>query len=258
VSVRRVEQVWGTAISVDVVDDVESSTVDALYQWFDHVDELFSTWRDDSEISRLGRHELELADASCDVRTVLQLCDDMRAASGGAFDITFGARARIAPRPGFGPLDPSGLVKGWAVERAAGMLVAAGVRGFCINAGGDVLVRGRGSVQNAWRIGIQHPWQRDKLAAVVSVVDGAVATSGRYERGDHVIDPRTGLPAHGLASVTVVGCDLAIADAYATAATALGSDGMSWLAQQPDVEAMGITDEQRVVSTPGFDQYRAS
>jgi thiamine biosynthesis lipoprotein len=149
-------------------------------------------------------------------------------------------------------------VKGWAVERAAGMLVAAGVRGFCINAGGDVLVRARGSVQNAWRIGIQHPWQRDKLAAVVSVVDGAVATSGRYERGDHVIDPRTGLPAHGLASVTVVGCDLAIADAYATAATALGSDGMPWLAQQPDVEAMGITDEHRVVSTPGFDEYRAS
>jgi len=90
------------------------------------------------------------------------------------------------------------------------------------------------------------------------VTDAAVATSGRYERGDHVVDPRTGLPASGLASVTVVGPDLAIADAYATAAVALGPEGMQWLAERPEVEAMAITDERRVVSTPGFDRYRAS
>jgi thiamine biosynthesis lipoprotein len=258
VNVRRVEQLWGTAISVEVVDDVDATTVDRLYRWFDRVDELFSTWRDDSEISRIGRGDLALADASSEVRTVLTLCEGVHEVSGGAFDVTFGARAQIAPRPGLGPVDPSGLVKGWAVEQGASILLAAGVRSFCINAGGDVLVRGRPSLQSGWRIGIQHPWHRDKLAAVVCLTDGAVATSGRYERGDHVIDPHTGLPAHGLASVTVIGCDLAIADAYATAATALGPDGMTWVAQQPGVEGLGITDEQRLVSTPGFDQYRAS
>jgi thiamine biosynthesis lipoprotein len=256
--VRRVEELWGTAIGVDVVDDVEPEVVDALYRWFERVDELFSTWRDDSEISRIGRGELPSRDASPEVATVLELCDDVCRLSGGAFDISFGARAAIDPRPGLGPLDPSGLVKGWAVERAATMLLDAGARSFCINAGGDVAVRGRPSSDDAWRVGIQHPWDRGKLAAVIRVVDGAVATSGCYERGDHVVDPRTGLPAHGLASVTVVGPDLTMADAYATAAVALGAEGMAWLAERPEVEAMAVTDERRVVSTPRFDRYRAS
>jgi FAD:protein FMN transferase len=256
--VRRVEELWGTAIGVEVVDDVEPEVVDALYRWFERVDELFSTWRDDSEISRIGRGELPSRSASPEVATVLALCDDVCRLSGGAFDITFGARAAIDPRPGLGPLDPSGLVKGWAVERAATMLLDAGARSFCINAGGDVAVRGRPSSDDAWRIGVQHPWERDKVAAVVRMVDGAVATSGRYERGDHVVDPRSGLPAHGLASVTVVGPDLTMADAYATAAVALGPEGMEWLAERPEVEAMAVTDERRVVSTPRFDEYRAS
>jgi thiamine biosynthesis lipoprotein len=254
--VRRVEHVWGTAIGVEVVDDVDATTVDGLYRWFGRVDDLFSTWRGDSEISRIGRGVLESRNASPEVATVLALCDEVRELSAGAFDITFGARAAVEPRPGLGPLDPSGLVKGWAVQRAANMLVNAGAHCFCINAGGDVAVRGRPSSGDAWRIGIQHPWERGKLAAVVRLVDGAVATSGCYERGDHVVDPRTGRPPHGLASVTVVGSDLAIADAYATAAMALGSDGIGWLAEQPGVEAMAISDAQRVVSTPGFDRYR--
>jgi thiamine biosynthesis lipoprotein len=256
--VRRVEELWGTAIGVQVVDDVEPEVVDALYRWLERVDELFSTWRDDSEISRIGRGELPSRDASPEVATVLALCDDVCRLSGGAFDITFGARAAIDPRPGLGPLDPSGLVKGWAVERAATMLLDAGARSCCINAGGDVVVRGRPSSDDAWRIGIQHPWARGKLAAVVRLFDGAVATSGCYERGDHVVDPQTGLPAHGLASVTVIGPDLTMADAYATAAVALGTEGMAWLAERPEVEAMAVTDERRVVSTPGFDRYRAS
>jgi FAD:protein FMN transferase len=256
--VRRVEELWGTAIGVEVVDDVEPEAVDALYRWFERVDELFSTWRDDSEICRIGRGELATSDASPEVPTVLALCDDVCRLSGGAFDITFGARAKFEPRAGFGPLDPSGLVKGWAIEQAAAMLLEAGARSFCINAGGDVAVRGRPSSGDAWRIGIQHPWERDKLAAVVCLVDGAVATSGCYERGDHVVDPRTGMPAHGLASVTVVGPDLTMADAYATAAVALGPEGLPWVAARPGMEAMAITDAKRVVSTPGFDRYRAS
>ena len=99
-AVRRVEELWGTAIGVEVVDDVEPEVVDALYRWFERVDELFSTWRDDSEISRIGRGELPLRDASPEVATVLALCDDVCRLSGGAFDITFGARATIDPRPG--------------------------------------------------------------------------------------------------------------------------------------------------------------
>jgi FAD:protein FMN transferase len=256
--VRRVEQQWGTAIGVDVRDSIDPSVVDHVYYWFERIDDLFSTWRDDTEISRLARGELALHDASTEVRTVLQLCEQIRRESDGAFDISVGARAKVPPRAGLSPLDPSGLVKGWAVERAAELLAAAGATSFCINAGGDVLVRGRPNDTSMWRVGIQHPWEHDKVAAVVGAIDLAVATSGRYERGDHVLDPRTGLPARGLASVTVIGPDLALADAYATAAIALGENGMAWLATRQSIDAMGITDDRTVIVTPGFARHRVS
>jgi len=266
-TVRRVVEQWGTVISIDVRDWIESGGLDACESWFARVDDLFSTWRSDTEIMRVGRGELAVADADPEVRTVLELCEQMRLESHGAFDISFGANAGIAPRPGLAPLDPSGLVKGWAVARAGDILADEGVSNFFVNAGGDVLTRGhanpderdRKQGEHGWRLGIQHPWERDRVAAVLVVSDAAVATSGRYERGDHVVDPRTGRPAVGLASVTVVGPDLAIADAYATAAVVLGPGaGMRWLATRVGYEAMGITDDHNVLLTPGFDRYRVS
>jgi thiamine biosynthesis lipoprotein len=258
-SVRRVEEMWGTVITVDVRDHVDERAVDDCYTWFARVDDLFSTWRDDTEIMQIGRGELAVAHASPEVRTVLELCEQMRLESNGAFDVSVGARANVPPRPGLAPLDPSGIVKGWAVARAADRLAAAGAQCFFINAGGDVLVRGRPPGTDGWRVGIQHPWERERVAAVLRVADAAVATSGRYERGDHVLDPRTGRPALGLASVTVVGADLAVADAYATAAVALGpAEGMRWLATCAGYEGMGITDSRASVLTPGFDRHRVS
>ncbi len=257
---RRVEEQWGTTISIDVQDDVAPEVLDDLFAWFGRVDALFSTWRDDTEIMRIGRGELAVPDASDDVRVVLDLAEHLRLESNGAFDITVGARAHVPARPGLAPLDPSGIVKGWAVERAGEMLAAAGASCFFINAGGDVVVRGRpDNAPNGWRVGIQHPWERGLVAAVLEVVDRGIATSGLYERGDHVLDPRTGLPATSLASVTVVGPDLAIADAYATAAVVLGpGEGMRWIASRVGYEGMAITDSRAVLLTPGFDRYRVS
>ena len=264
-SVRRVEEQWGTVISLEVrarAEDppVDERAIDECFAWFARVDDLFSTWRPDTEIMRIARGELAVDDADPEVREVLALCEQMRLETGGAFDIAAGAHAKVPPRPGLAPLDPSGLVKGWAVARAGDMLRAAGAAHLFVNAGGDVLTAGHPDGEDArWRVGIQHPWERDRVAAVLEVSDAAVATSGRYERGDHVLDPRTGLPATGLASVTVVGADLAVADAYATAAVVLGPvDGMQWLTTRAGYEAMGITDEHVVLLTPGFARYRVS
>jgi FAD:protein FMN transferase len=255
---RAIEQ-WGTVISVDVRDDIDERAVDACAAWFARVDDLFSTWRADTEIMRIARGELAADEAGPEIRTVLDLCDQMRLESAGAFDISFGALPNVPDRPGRAPLDPSGLVKGWAVGCAGDMLLRAGATNFFINAGGDVLTRGHPAGTPGWRLGIQHPWERNRVAAVLSLTDDAAATSGRYERGDHVVDPRTGVPAAGLASVTVVGPDLAIADAYATATVALGpNDGMRWLTTRIGYEAMAITDDRVVLSTPGFDRYRVS
>jgi thiamine biosynthesis lipoprotein len=250
---------WGTVISIDVRDTIEDAAFDACFTWFRRVDDLFSTWRDDTEIMRVGRGTLTLDDASPAVRDVLAACEQLRIESNGAFDITVGARARVPKRPGLAPLDPSGYVKGWAVERAGVVLKESGARNFTIYAGGDVLTRGHPADSTGWRVGIQHPWEKDRVAAVVEVNDRAVATSGRYERGDHVLSPATGLPALDLASVTVIGPDLGVADGFATAAVVLGpAEGMRWLATRVGYEGMAITDTRAVLLTPGFDRYRVS
>jgi FAD:protein FMN transferase len=237
VAEHRVEQVMGMPVCIDVRDAVGEGVVDAAFAWLRFVDATFSTYRPGSEIGRLEHGTLRAHDAHPAVREVLARCDELRAATGGFFD----ARAT-------GRLDPSALVKGWAVDHAAELLERAGARRFYLNAGGDVLVRGGAP----WRVGIQHPRRRDRLACVVEVSDGAVATSGGYERGPHVVDPHTGRPPRGVLSFTVIGPRLATADAYATAAFAMGARGPGWTASLRGHEAMTILECDRVLSTRGF------
>jgi thiamine biosynthesis lipoprotein len=147
-------------------------------------------------------------------------------------------------------------VKGWSVDRAAVLLDEAGIENYSVSAGGDMRLRG-GAVPNPrWRVGIQHPRVRDRIAAVVETDNLAVATSGAYVRGDHVVDPHTGRPPEGVLSVTVVGPDLATADAYATAAFAMGARGPEWTRGLHPYEAMTITTDDKVLSTAGFPRAR--
>jgi thiamine biosynthesis lipoprotein len=236
----HVEHVMGTVVSLDARDTDAADAQAAfarLMVWLHDVDRRFSTYRPDSEVNRIDRGELPVAAASEDVRWVLDRCARLCAETGGAFD----ERAR-------GRLDPSAFVKGWAVERGADLLQAEGLTDFSLNAGGDVVVRG----DRAWRVGIQHPRDRDALAMTIDVRNAAVATSGAYERGEHLIDPRSGAAPSGVLSVTVVGPDLGLADAYSTAAFALGLDGPAWTLGLDGYEAMTILADDQVLSTPGF------
>ena len=234
----RVEQIMGMPIVVEVRDgDVDATALDEVFDWLRWVDATFSTYKEGSEISRLARGELALANACPEVRDVLRRCDELRLETRGYFD----ARAS-------GILDPSGLVKGWSIDRAAAILDEAGLRSFAVNAGGDMRLRG-----GPWRIGIQHPRERDRVAAVVEATDLAVATSGAYARGDHVLNPHTGRPPTDILSVTVVGDELATADAYATAAFAMGGEAAShWVARLRGFEAMIILEDDVVLATGGF------
>lgn len=234
----------GMPISIDVRDpEVGPDAVERAFAWLRFVDATFSTYKDDSEISRLNRGELALADAHPEVRSVLARCEQLRAETDGYFDI----RAPLCDG-----VDPSGLVKGWSVDRAARILEVAGTRNYLLYAGGDIRLRGRPTPAERWRVGIQHPLVRDALAAVVEADDLAIATSGEYERGEHILDPHTGQAPRGVLSVTVVGPDLATADAYATAAFAMGEDGPRWTARLAPYEAMTILADETVLSTPRF------
>ena len=245
---RRVEHIMGMPIELDVRDEaVDPALLEAVFASLRDADAVFSTYRPDSDISRLDAGELPLGACRPEVDEVLTRCADLRERTGGYFSV----RAT-------GTLDPSGYVKGWAVARAAGLLDAAGVANFCLNAGGDLVLRGRPGPHDPWRIGIQHPLQRDALAAVLAGEDVAIATSGQYERGPHVIDPLAGAPPRGLLSVTIVGPDLALADAYATAVFAMGESGPAFAAELDGYEAMCITEQQTVLTTPGLDRYRVT
>ncbi len=239
----RVEQIMGTAIGIDLRDDaVPSAAVDEAFAYLRRVDERFSTYRPESELNRLNRGELQLDACSLELRQVLALCEQLRGVTNGYFD--------ARQHRGGGSVDPTGVVKGWAVDAAAWILDRAGARNVAINAGGDILARGVPSPGRRWRVGIRYPEQRDRLAAVLEMADGAVATSGTYERGEHLVDPHSGRPATGLLSLTVVGGSLTFAHAYATAAFAMAEEGPAWVAAQPGYGAVGVTLVRRVIWTP--------
>jgi thiamine biosynthesis lipoprotein len=234
----------GMPIVIDLRDEAAADELlDRAFDEFRAVDARFSTYKADSEVSRINRGNLAVEDAHADVRAILARCEELRVETGGFFDMRAASPETI---------DPSGLVKGWAVDRVAALLGAAGLRHFAVSAGGDVVVRGWGLPEDCWRVGIQHPTIADKLAKVVVGTDLAIATSGAYARGDHVFDPHTRRPSEGVLSVTVTGPELATADAFATAAFAMGAKGPAWTARLRGHEAMTILADGRVLSTPGF------
>ena len=241
--VHRVEQIMGMPIVVDARDVDGDGALDPLFDWFRFVDETFSTYKSDSTISRLNRGEFAVGDAPVVVHEVLRRCDELRAETRGFFDVHAASDDQ---------LDPSGLVKGWSVDRAAALAHDLGWRNYAINAGGDMRVVGGALPHPEWRVGIQHPLMRDEVVAVVAGTDLAVATSGGYTRGDHVFDPHTHEPAQGLLSVTIVGPNLANADAYATAAFAMGERAPAWIARLRGYEGLAITSDSRSLRTPGF------
>ena len=241
----RVEHIMGMPIIVDARDEfVDAAVLDELFNWLRWVDATFSTYKDDSEISRLNRGELELRDAHPEVVCVLNRCEQLRLETDGYFDVRAASTDDV---------DPSGLVKGWAVDRAATLLDEAGLRNYAVNAAGDMRLRGRAIPELHWRVGIQHPLERDQVVRVIDTTELAVATSGEYARGAHVIDPHTRRPPAGILSVTITGPDLGTADAYATAAFAMGAERAThWTARLRGYEAMTILADGRVLSTPGF------
>jgi thiamine biosynthesis lipoprotein len=218
---RHNEQVMGTVVSFDVrlgaLPAPEARrAVRRACVLLARADAVFSLWKPDSPMSRIRRNEITLADAPPEIAEVLERCAEARRLTGGWFD----------PWSMPGGVDPTGLVKGWAASRALGVVADAGVAGAMVNAGGDVATAGEPTPGVPWRIGITNPDDRSVLLCAVSS-PGAVATSGTYERGPHIVDPFTGRARARLRSATVLGTDLALADAMATGLCAAGIAGTS-------------------------------
>jgi FAD:protein FMN transferase len=233
----------GMPVTIDVRDArVGAPALEEAFADLRRIDALCSPFIRDSEVSRIDRGELLPRDAGPEVRTVLDLCERYRRATGGWFSAWIGGR-----------FDPSGLVKSWAMDRASGILERHGARNYVLDAGGDVVARGSRGDGEPWRVGIRHPVRRDRVARVLLATDLAVATSGTYEKGAHVLDPHTGRAATGLLSVTVAGPDIVEADVHATAALAMGRPGLELVEALPGYEAYAIFPDLTASWTTGFD-----
>ncbi len=233
----------GTVVSFSLIDALTSprEALDVACAELHRIDELFSTFKPDSAVSRLRRGELGPPDLPADLEEVLARCQAAAQITNGWFD----------PWAMPGGVDPSGLVKGWAVDRVAAILRTRGVRSALINGGGDIACFGPPPGDGPWRIGIRHPWRADALAAIVECDGGAVATSGTYERGKHLIDPRTGAHRAAVASATVIGTDLALADALATALAVAGDELLSCVLELDGYQAHLVDWDGTEHTTPG-------
>jgi thiamine biosynthesis lipoprotein len=228
-TVRRVEHLMGMPISL-AMRGKQAASPAAELAWqtalnmLRNVDTVFSTYRETSWISRLERGEVDLVDCPPEVAEVFDIADQACRLSDGAFDIW------LPDADGRQHLDPSGIVKGWAVERASAAFDDLSETDICLAAGGDMTCRTRVPGATGWNVGIENPSAPTQVVAVVPVRNGAVATSGTAHRGEHIVDPRTGRPPAHFSSVTVIGADLTWVDIEATTAFVLGPAASDWLA----------------------------
>ena len=239
----HVEHCMGTVFTIDIREPGEwAGAIAEVVDWLHRVDAVFSTYRPDSDISRIRRGELRVADADPEVGRVLELCAQVQQVTGGAFTAMPGGR-----------LDPTGLVKGWAIERAGELLRGHGAANHAINGGGDLQLAGEAAPGRPWVVGISDPHDPSRIVRTVTGRDFAVATSGIAERGQHILDPFTGRPAAALASATVTGPSLTFADAYATAAFVLGREALRWARELAGYAVLLIDGAGAVTAGPGWE-----
>lgn len=238
---RRTDVVMGMPVTAEVPGGAAPSVIEAVFTDLRMVDALFSPFRADSAIGRMNAGTLAERDAGPLVAEVLDLCRRYERTTHGYFSAWATGR-----------LDPSGLVKAWALDRACTILEHAGHASFFVDGAGDVRTRGHRAPGVAWRVAIRHPVQRDRVVGVIRGTDLAVATSGTYEKGTHIYDPHTRRPANELVSLTVVGPDIVDADVYATAAFAMGRAGLAFMERVPGYEAFAIDADLFSASTSGF------
>jgi thiamine biosynthesis lipoprotein len=236
----------GMPVTVEVVEaSATEAVLNTVFSYFEYIDGKFSTYKDHSEISLINRHEITVEQSSEDMRTVLALAEQTRQATHGYFDIVRN-----------GIYDPSGLVKGWAIYNAAEILRQKGFENFYVEAGGDIQAVGKNSQGQNWRVGIRNPFNQDEIVKVLSVSNGGVATSGTYIRGQHIYTPgNDDPPLADIMSLTVIGPDIYEADRFATAAFAMGREGIVFIENLNGFEGYLIDQHRQATFTSGFERY---
>lgn len=246
---RKTHLIMGMPITVEVVDAfVRENDIEEIFTYFRQIDERFSTYKKESEISQINRGELSERDYSADMQMILLLSEQTKKETNGYFNI----------QRKDGTIDPSGIVKGWAIQQAAKKLWKRGFQNFYIDAGGDIQVSGKNNQGNLWRVGIKNPFNQEEISKVVMLTDQGIATSGSYIRGQHVYNPlRFGRKLEEIVSMTVIGPNVYEADRFATAAFAMQEKGIGFIASLKGFAGYMIDRGGVATYTANFSTYEA-
>lgn len=247
---KETRTLMGMPVTVEIVDPaavtgITEEIIRAVFDYFKYIDEKFSPYKTTSEITAINEGRLKPGGWSEDMKTIFMLAEKTKWLTDGYFDIK---------RPD-GKYDPSGIVKGWAIWNAAKLIEERGGKNFYVDAGGDIQTRGTNAEGKKWAVGIKNPWNEEEHVKVVHISGEGVATSGTYLRGKHIYNPKDGMAADAIASLTVIGPNIYEADRLATAAFAMGPEGIYFIEQLEGVEGYMIGKDKTATMTKGFEKY---
>jgi FAD:protein FMN transferase len=242
---KRQEIIMGMPVTIEVVDKfVTDEDISEVLSYFHYIDRKFSTYKPDSEISQINSGKLIVQDSSKLMQRILKLCEEASKETGGYFDISIK-----------GKLDPSGIVKGYAISEGVRIFKKKGFKNFYVEIAGDVQISGKNYKGQSWKVGIQNPFNLAEIIKMIYLSNKGIATSGNYQRGEHIYDPISKRNANEVASITVIADNIFEADKFATAAFAMGERGMKFIENLPGVEGYMVTKNKTAILTSGFIKY---
>lgn len=252
---KRTEIIMGMPITIEIVDSKATGELIArVFDYFSLIDNRFSTYKDDSEVTRINKGLHTPQNYSQLMRAIIALCEQTKKETGGYFNAYHN-----------GYFDPSGVVKGWAIREAAKILKQNSMKDFYIDAGGDIQVSGKNATGKSWVVGIRNPFNRFENVKILQIKTEGVATSGTYIRGNHIYNPKMEFTNSGfvrnvkktneIVSLTVIGSDVFDADRFATGAFAMGAKGIKFIESLSGYEGYMIDQHGIATMTSGMGKY---
>ncbi len=242
---KKTAIIMSMPVTIQVADrDIKEEDINEVFSYFHYIDKKFSTYKKDSEISQINRGELKESDYSKEMKNILFLCEKTKQETNGFFDIN-----------NKGILDPSGVVKGYAINEGAKKLLKKGYKNIYVEIAGDIQVYGKDEKGKEWKIGIQNPFNIKEIIKIVKLSDKGIATSGNYIRGGHIYNPKNKDNVGEIVSVTVIGPNVYEADRFATAIFAMGEKGLDFIVTLKGFESYIIRRDKQAVYTEGFSRY---
>ncbi len=236
---RRTSKMMGSTASLDIPGCNREAVFDGVFVELFRLERKFSPFRSSSELCRFQRGSIKKSQLSQEMKAVIVSCADWHNRTSGYFSAYYS-----------GQFDPTGYVKGWAIAKGGEVIEEHGYKTYCLSIGGDILARSNSA--KVWQIGIQDPFYKKKILNKLSISNGSVATSGTYERGSHIVNPKTGRPADSILGATVVGPDIAGADVLSTAVFIMGEKGLDYIEGVKDYEALLVTNDGRTLASHGM------